>query len=174
MWDVESGKTVLAIRTRLSFVEETIIHSPDTTMIATGGSNKENVLLEIRDANTGKLLTSLVERTRKLIDCLAWDDGWKHTYLRVIGSVGNLVRSDVEYRHLASKLDRAHRHYLWYCNTSEWPYSRRRIPGQDGVIVGPREWPAHRVTPPTYKTSELLVIFDRWKSSLSLNICIRG
>ena len=75
MRDVESGKTVLAIRARLSFVEETIIHSPDTTMIATGGSNKENVFLEIRDANTGKLLTSLVERTRKLIDCLAWDDG---------------------------------------------------------------------------------------------------
>jgi WD40 repeat protein len=159
VWDVESGKTVLAIRTRLSFVEETIIHSPDTTMIATGGSNKENVFLEIRDANTGKLLKAHEsQRTRKILDCLqclalAWDES-----TLISGSLDHLVRSDVEYHHLASKLDRAHRHYLWYCKTSEWPYPCKRIPGQDGAIVGPREWPAHRVALPTYKTSELLAI----------------
>lgn len=87
VWDVKSGKTVLAIRIRLSFVEETIIYSPDTTVIATDGSNEENVFLKIRDANTGKLLTSFKEYASRLSRSCpgpSVDDGRKHPYLWVI------------------------------------------------------------------------------------------
>jgi WD40 repeat protein len=59
VWDVESGKTVLAIETGLKNVCA-VIYSPDMTMIATGGDNKD---LKIWDAKTGKLVANLEGHT---------------------------------------------------------------------------------------------------------------
>jgi WD40 repeat protein len=61
VWDVESGKTVLAIETGFSDVWA-VIYSPDTTMIATGGDSKEEPL-KIWDAKTGKLVANLKGHT---------------------------------------------------------------------------------------------------------------
>jgi len=71
VWDVESGKIVLAIETGLRHVEA-VIYSPDTTMIATGGDG-ENLkeFIKIWDAKTGKLITNLEGHTEQVF-CLAW------------------------------------------------------------------------------------------------------
>jgi WD40 repeat protein len=69
VWDVESGKTVLAIETGLSLVEA-VIYSPDTTMIATGGDSEEE-FLKIWDAKTGKLVANLKGHTAT-VTCLTW------------------------------------------------------------------------------------------------------
>jgi WD40 repeat protein len=71
VWDVESGKTVLAIETGLSHVEA-VIYSPDTTMIATGGyKREEEEYLKIWNAKTGKLVANLKGHTDG-VNCLAW------------------------------------------------------------------------------------------------------
>jgi WD40 repeat protein len=71
VWDVESGKTVLAIETGLSELEA-VIYSPDMTMIATGGESEDlKEFLKIWDAKTGKLITNLKGHT-KIVYCLAW------------------------------------------------------------------------------------------------------
>jgi WD40 repeat protein len=73
VWDVESGKTVLAIETGLITVEA-VIYSPDMTMIATSGDSEGwniNELIKIWDAKTGncKLITNLKGWK---VYCLAW------------------------------------------------------------------------------------------------------
>jgi WD40 repeat protein len=68
VWDVESGKTVLEIETGFSNVN-TIIYSPDSTMIATGGHSRE--YLKIWDAKTGTLVANLKGHTQQ-VNCLAW------------------------------------------------------------------------------------------------------
>jgi WD40 repeat protein len=71
VWDVESGKADLAIETGLRHVEA-VIYSPDTTMVATGGSSwHDREYLKIWDANTGKLVANLKGHTRRVY-CLAW------------------------------------------------------------------------------------------------------
>ena len=71
VWDVESGKTVLAIETGLSEVEAAI-YSPDMTMIGTGGESKDLMeFINIWDAKTGKLITNLKGHTWEVF-CLAW------------------------------------------------------------------------------------------------------
>jgi WD40 repeat protein len=71
VWDVESGKTVLAIETVLSDFQA-VIYSPDMTMIATGGGNREKKeFIKIWDAKTGKLITNLKGHTEEVY-CLAW------------------------------------------------------------------------------------------------------
>jgi WD40 repeat protein len=70
VWNVESGKTVLAIETGLSVGVWTVIYSPDTTMIATGGHGQEEYL-KIWDVKTGKLVANLKEHPRPVY-CLAW------------------------------------------------------------------------------------------------------
>ena len=71
VWDVESGKTVLAIETGLSEVEA-VIYSPDMTMIATGGKSEDlKEFMKIWDAKTGKLITNLEGHTEEVF-CLAW------------------------------------------------------------------------------------------------------
>ena len=66
MWDVESRKTVLAIETGLSEFEA-VIHSPDMTMIATGGNSKDlKEFTKIWDAKTGKLvMTQILKDTHR-------------------------------------------------------------------------------------------------------------
>jgi len=68
VWDVESGKTVLAIETGYIGVHAAI-YSPDVTMIATSGASKDSI--KIWDAKTGKLIANL-EGHRRLVYCLAW------------------------------------------------------------------------------------------------------
>jgi WD40 repeat protein len=71
VWDVESGKTVLAIATELANVYA-VIYSPDTSMIATGGYKEDSQeYLKIWDAETGKLLANLKGHAN-LVLCLAW------------------------------------------------------------------------------------------------------
>jgi WD40 repeat protein len=71
VWDVESGKTVLAIETGLSKVEA-VIYSPDMTMIATGGECEDlKEFIKIWVAKTGKLITNLKGHTGTVY-CLAW------------------------------------------------------------------------------------------------------
>jgi WD40 repeat protein len=71
VWDVESGKTVLAIATELANVYA-VIYSPDTTMIATGGYKKDSQeVIKIWDAETGKLVANLKGHAN-LVLCLAW------------------------------------------------------------------------------------------------------
>jgi WD40 repeat protein len=71
VWDVESGKIVLAIETGFRDMEA-VIYSPDMTMIATGGSSREEErFLKIWDAKTGKLVANLKGHTDGVI-CLAW------------------------------------------------------------------------------------------------------
>jgi WD40 repeat protein len=68
---VESGKTVLAIETGFSSMGS-VIYSPDTTMIATGGyKREEEEYLKIWDAKTGKLVANLKGHTLP-VNCLAW------------------------------------------------------------------------------------------------------
>ena len=69
VWNVESGKTVLVIKTGLSDLDA-IIYSPDSTRIATGGQSK-NEFLKIWDAKKGKLVTILQGHTGR-VSCLAW------------------------------------------------------------------------------------------------------
>jgi WD40 repeat protein len=76
VWDVESGKTVLAIETGLMAVYA-VIYSPDTTIIATGGGYLgENSFLKIWDAKTGKLVANLKRHTRN-VNCLTWSHDGK-------------------------------------------------------------------------------------------------
>jgi WD40 repeat protein len=70
VWGVESGKTVLAIETGFSSMAS-VIHSPDTTMIATGGTSEEEEYLKIWDAKTGKLVANLKGHTA-IVNRLAW------------------------------------------------------------------------------------------------------
>jgi len=71
VWDVESGKTVLAIETGLNECDAAI-YSPDTTMIATGGESEDlKEFIKIWDAKTGKLITNLEGHTERVY-CLAW------------------------------------------------------------------------------------------------------
>jgi len=71
VWDVESGKTVLAIETGFKEVQ-VVICSPDMTMIATGGDSKDlKEFIKIWDAKTGKLFTNLKGHTEQVY-CLAW------------------------------------------------------------------------------------------------------
>ena len=141
VWDVESGKTVLAIDTRLSHVYA-VIYSPDTTIIATGGYY--GVYLKIWDANTGKLVANLKGHTNG-VNCLTWTADGKTL---ISGSDDHSIRmwnTATSNRHF----DRAHPLRLWHCNLSEWPNPRKRIRGQHSAIVGPRKQPAHRFAHPT-------------------------
>jgi len=70
VWDVETGKTILGpIETGLTLVR--VVHSPDETMIATGGYSEEKEFIKIWDTKTGKLITNLIGHTWA-IHCLAW------------------------------------------------------------------------------------------------------
>ena len=70
VWDVESRKTVLAIETGLSEFEA-VIHSPDMTMIATGGDNEDlKEFIKIWDVKTGKLVTNLKGHTESVLPSL--------------------------------------------------------------------------------------------------------
>jgi WD40 repeat protein len=80
VWDVESGKTVLAIETGLLHVWA-VAYSPDTTMIATGGY-KYKEYFKIWDAKTGKL-AAIPEGDTTQVDCLTWTaDGKMLTHRR--------------------------------------------------------------------------------------------
>jgi len=71
VWDVESGETVLGpIKTGHYFVF-TVIYSPDTTKIATGGGHEE--ALKIWDAKTGNLLFTIGH----MVLSLAWTSDQK-------------------------------------------------------------------------------------------------
>jgi WD40 repeat protein len=71
VWDVESGKTVLAIETGLS-EGRAVIYSPDMTMITTGGESEDlQEFMKIWDAKTGKHITNLKGHTEEVY-CLAW------------------------------------------------------------------------------------------------------
>jgi WD40 repeat protein len=69
VWDVESGKTVLAIETGLDEVRA-VVYSPDTTMIAAGGPREEENL-KIWNAKTGQLVANLKGHTAT-VTCLTW------------------------------------------------------------------------------------------------------
>ena len=89
VWDVESGKIVLEIETRLGRVKA-MICSPDTTMIAIGGyTENSDEFLNIWDANTGKFITHLKGHTRD-VDCLAWTADGKTL---ISGSIDSLIRT---------------------------------------------------------------------------------
>jgi len=66
VWDVERGETILTIKTEQMY---SAIYSPDETMIATDGNEKENI--KIFDAKTGKLVAILKGHTDE-VNCLAW------------------------------------------------------------------------------------------------------
>jgi WD40 repeat protein len=91
---VESGKTILAIETEFNNVN-TVIYSPDTTMIATGGisSGEENLskkeCLKIWGAKTGKLVANLEGHTDR-VNCLAWTADGK---MLISGSSGSSIRT---------------------------------------------------------------------------------
>ncbi|KAG2751639.1 WD40 repeat-like protein [Suillus brevipes Sb2] len=83
-WEVESGETMLEpIENILALIETghehvmAVVYSPDTTLIATGGSDGlwTGELIEcsvkIWDAKTGKLVATLKGHT-DLVRCLAW------------------------------------------------------------------------------------------------------
>jgi WD40 repeat protein len=70
VWDVESGKTLLEIKTGLSWVQSAI-YSPDAAIIATGGDSEEQEFIKIWDANTGKPITKLKGHTMPVY-CLGW------------------------------------------------------------------------------------------------------
>ena len=71
VWDMESGKTVLAIETGLSRVEA-VIYSPGMTMVGTGGDSEDlKESIKIWDAKTGKPITNLEGHTGRVY-CLAW------------------------------------------------------------------------------------------------------
>jgi WD40 repeat protein len=86
VWDVESGKTFLAIETGLIEVWA-VIYSPDTTMIATGGYGEE--YLKIWDAKTGKLVANLKGHTH-YVNCLAWTADGK---MLISGSSDDTIRT---------------------------------------------------------------------------------
>ncbi|KAG1856735.1 quinon protein alcohol dehydrogenase-like superfamily [Suillus subluteus] len=76
-WDVESGETILEpIETGHNQVLA-VVYSPDTTLIATGGSNGPatnrhgNCSVKIWDAKTGELVATLKGHTIA-VRCLAW------------------------------------------------------------------------------------------------------
>ena len=58
VWNVESGKTVLAIETGLDIMDAAI-YSPDMTMIGTCGQSADLEFIKIWDAKKGKLITNL-------------------------------------------------------------------------------------------------------------------
>ena len=66
VWDVESGKTVLAVETGYKIVIS-VIYSPDTKKIATGGCHEAEI--KIWDANTGELLSTVEQG--------AWSFAWR-------------------------------------------------------------------------------------------------
>jgi WD40 repeat protein len=66
VWDVESGKTVLAFNTRFGSLKA-VIYSPDETMIATAGEE----FIKIWDAKTGEFVAVLKGHTNRA-NCLAW------------------------------------------------------------------------------------------------------
>jgi WD40 repeat protein len=85
VWDVESGKTDLAVETGLEGVWA-MTYSPDTTMIATGGYREE--YLKIWDAKTGKLVANLKGHT-STVECLAWTADGKRL---ISGSLDHSIR----------------------------------------------------------------------------------
>jgi WD40 repeat protein len=101
-WNVESGKIILAIETGLEPVE-TIIFSPDSTMIATGGSRSppdeggrhppegDRKFLKIWDAKTGELVASLKGHEFSGVYSLAWTPDGK-TLISGPGSYDPLIR----------------------------------------------------------------------------------
>jgi len=85
VWDVESGDTVLGpIKTRHDYVS-TVIYSPDTTKIATGGGFDDKAL-KIWDAKTGNLLSTIKHHSQ--VYSLAWTSNQKKI---ITGSV-TLIR----------------------------------------------------------------------------------
>jgi WD40 repeat protein len=91
VWGVESGKTVLAIETGFSSMLS-VIYLPDTTMIATGGYEREGEeYVKIWDAKTGKLVANLKGHTRP-VNCLAWTADGKTL---ISGSDDSLIRTSV-------------------------------------------------------------------------------
>jgi WD40 repeat protein len=89
VWDVESGKTDLAIEIGLSRVEA-VIYSPDMTMIGAGGDSEDlKEFIKIWDAKTGKLITHLKGHTRKVF-CLAWTADGKTL---ISGSMDHSIRT---------------------------------------------------------------------------------
>ncbi|KAG2046921.1 WD40 repeat-like protein [Suillus hirtellus] len=93
-WDVESRETSLApIKTGHEHMRA-VVYSPDMTMLATGGSdNSEQVLdsLKIWDTKTGKLVATLETLERAaLVLCLAWTPDGKTL---ISGSYHSLIRT---------------------------------------------------------------------------------
>jgi len=70
VWDVETSNTILEINTGFNEVF-TAMFSPDSTLIATGGSSSKGERMKIWDANTGKLVAILKGHTESVY-CLAW------------------------------------------------------------------------------------------------------
>ena len=78
VWDVKSGDTVLGpIKT--GHVVVTVIYSPDTTKIATGGVNDNEAALKIWDAKTGNLLSTVEHGGESYqVSSLAWTSDQKN------------------------------------------------------------------------------------------------
>jgi WD40 repeat protein len=74
-WEVESGETIENILASIETGHEylyAVVYSPDTTLIATGGSDAQtDYPIKIWDAKTGKLVATLKGHTG-IVWCLAW------------------------------------------------------------------------------------------------------
>jgi len=88
VWDAESGSTILAIKTGHDAMWSAI-YSPDETMIASGGSSRENEFIKIWDSNTGKLIAKPEGHTWG-VNCLAWTADGKTL---ISGSIDSSIRT---------------------------------------------------------------------------------
>jgi len=82
VWDVESGKTTLQIEPTnpehegMGTAVCPVVYSPDETMIASGGSGKDERKIKIWDAKTLELVATL-EELKGNVWCLAWTNDGK-------------------------------------------------------------------------------------------------
>jgi WD40 repeat protein len=71
VWDAETGDAILG--PLKSGCGGGAIYSPDETMIAAGGSSRDNIgRIDIWDANTGKPVTNLIEGRVMAVTSMAW------------------------------------------------------------------------------------------------------
>ncbi|OAX33430.1 WD40 repeat-like protein, partial [Rhizopogon vinicolor AM-OR11-026] len=86
VWDAESGETILGpMETGMFLVA--VSYSPDETLIAAGGYRYDGSSVNIFDAKTGKLVTTLGHED--MVNCLAWTaDG----NTLISGSTDRLIR----------------------------------------------------------------------------------
>jgi WD40 repeat protein len=95
-WEVESGETIPEpIEIILASIETghdeiyAVVYSPDTTLIATGGWDKNTYPIKIWDAKTGKLVATLKGHTHDVL-CLAWTKDGKTL---ISGSYDSSIRT---------------------------------------------------------------------------------